>query len=127
MMSATESASHLREMMRMWDSSGDPRDPFAHVLVSPLFASRAALRLVRELKDKRQTSIIFDSGGFCVQQGRLTYDELCASAGGLHKEPMGGLVRVTRLASNITRQSRDGGKKGVGHHRRGERVLQQIA
>lgn len=78
MMSATESASHLREMMRMWDSSGDPRDPFAHVLVSPLFASRAALRLVRELKDKRQTSIIFDSGGFCVQQGRLTYDELCA-------------------------------------------------
>jgi len=30
-------ASDLRRVIQLWDASGDARNPFAHVLVSPLF------------------------------------------------------------------------------------------
>jgi queuine/archaeosine tRNA-ribosyltransferase len=70
-------ASDLRQAIQLWDASGDPRNPFSDVLVSPLFAQPSTLRIVREeLKEKRGSRIYFDSGGYYVQQGRLTYDEL---------------------------------------------------
>lgn len=75
--SLTMSASDLRQVIRLWDASGDPRNPLAHLLISPLFASPSTLRLVREeLKEKRGSEIYFDSGGYYVQQGQLAYEEL---------------------------------------------------
>lgn len=75
--SLTMNASDLRQAIRLWDASGDLRDPFAHVLVSPLFAQPSTLRIVREeLKEKRGSQVYFDSGGYYVQQGRLAYEEL---------------------------------------------------
>lgn len=70
-------AGDLRQAIRLWDESGDPRTPFAHVLVSPLFARGSTLRIIRdELKEKRNSQIYFDSGGYFVQQGRITYEDL---------------------------------------------------
>ena len=75
--SLTMNASDLRQAIRLWDTSGDPRDPFADVLVSPLFTRPSTLRIIREeLKEKRGSRVYFDSGGYYVQQGRLEYREL---------------------------------------------------
>jgi len=75
--SLTMSASDLSQAIQLWDACGDHRNPFAHVLISPLFARRSTLRIVREeLKEKRGSQVYFDSGGYYVQQGRLAYDEL---------------------------------------------------
>jgi len=35
-------ASDLRRVIQLWDASGDARNPFAHVLVSPLFTLRSS-------------------------------------------------------------------------------------
>ena len=70
-------AGDLRQAIRLWDESGDLRDPFAHVLVSPLFARPSTLRIIREeLKERRGSQVCFDSGGYFVQQGRITYEDL---------------------------------------------------
>ncbi len=75
--SLTMNAGDLRQAIKLWDESGDPRNPFAHVLVSPLFARPSTLRIIREeLKERRGSQICFDSGGYFVQQGRITYEDL---------------------------------------------------
>lgn len=75
--SLTMNASDLRQAIQLWDAWGDPRNPFAHVLISPLFTRSSTLRIVREeLKEKRGSHVYFDSGGYYIQQGRLTYNEL---------------------------------------------------
>lgn len=78
--SLTVDASLLRKLLWLWDEGGDPRNPFATVLVTPLFASPSTLKLVREeLKEKRGATVYFDSGGYYVQQGKIAFDELyCA-------------------------------------------------
>lgn len=76
-MSATANAGDLRRVLSLWESSGDKRNPFAHVLISPLFCSPATFKFVhQELKEKRGNEVFFDSGGYFVQQGRIAYDEL---------------------------------------------------
>jgi len=70
-------ASDLRQAIQLWDEYGDSCNPFAHVLISPLFARPTTLQIVREeLKEKRGSQVYFDSGGYFVQQGRLAYQEL---------------------------------------------------
>lgn len=70
-------AGDLRQAIKLWDESGDPRNPFAQVLVSPLFARASTLRIIRdELRDKRGSQVCFDSGGYFVQQGRISYEDL---------------------------------------------------
>jgi len=67
----------LRRILQLWNESGDPRNPFARVLVTPCFTSPMSVRLIREeLKERLGSEIFFDSGGYYVQQGRIAYDEL---------------------------------------------------
>lgn len=47
----------------------------AHILVTPLFVSEHSLSQIRELKNQG-SRIMFDSGGYYVQIGRLSYYEL---------------------------------------------------
>jgi len=72
----THHATEIRDIIRLWDESGDPRDPFAHVIFTPLFSSSSTVRLIRQLKDERGSEVMFDSGGYQVQMGRATYEEL---------------------------------------------------
>ncbi len=75
--SLTIDASLLRKLLQLWDASGDRRNPFASVLITPLFATSSTLRLVREeLKEKRGSMIYFDSGGYYAQQGKISFTEL---------------------------------------------------
>lgn len=75
--SLTVDASLLRKLLRLWDEGGDPRNPFTAVLVTPLFASPSTLQLIRdELKERRGSTIYFDSGGYYAQQGKISFDDL---------------------------------------------------
>lgn len=67
----------LRRIIRLWDESGDERNPFERVLVTPCFCSPTSVTLIRkELKEKRGSIILFDSGGYYAQQGKITYEKL---------------------------------------------------
>lgn len=75
--SLTIDASLLRKLLRLWDASGDSRNPFAAVLITPLFAEPSTLSLVREeLKEKRGSIVYFDSGGYYAQQGKISFTGL---------------------------------------------------
>ncbi len=50
--------------------------PLQRVLFTPLFAPHDSLLLVRKLREANGTRVMFDSGGYYVQVGRLTYSEL---------------------------------------------------
>ena len=58
------------------DESENELNPFAHILVSPLFASRRIIETIRDLKLRRNSEVYFDSGGYYVQQGKIGYEEL---------------------------------------------------
>lgn len=51
-------------------------DYLDNVLVSPLFSSEESLVRIKQLKERFGTRIMFDSGGYFVQTGKITYDEL---------------------------------------------------
>lgn len=75
--SLTMNASDLRQALALWDRYGDNRNPFSDVLISPLFCQPSTLKIVREeLKERRGSRVYFDSGGYYVQQGRITYEGL---------------------------------------------------
>lgn len=50
-------------------------EPFKNTLVTPLFVSHESLIQIRGLKEQG-SKVLFDSGGYYVQIGRLTYYEL---------------------------------------------------
>lgn len=75
--SLTIDASLIRKLLRLWDASGDSRNPFAAILITPLFADPSTLNLVRkELKERRGSTIYFDSGGYYAQQGKISFTKL---------------------------------------------------
>jgi hypothetical protein len=86
--SLTIEANLLRRLLKLWDEGGDPRNPFSSLLVTPLFASTATLKLIREeLKEKRGSTVYFDSGGYYAQQGKISFDELYRSLRDFYKQP----------------------------------------
>jgi len=75
--SITEGRYRIKEIKRLWDESGDPRNPFASVLITPLFAPPSTLELVREMRESGIVDeVYFDSGGYYVQTGKITYEEM---------------------------------------------------
>jgi hypothetical protein len=86
--SLTVDASLLRKLLRLWDEGGDCRNPFAAVLVTPLFAAPSTLKLIREeLKERRGATVYFDSGGYYVQQGKTAFDELYCALRDYYRNP----------------------------------------
>ena len=75
-LSLTNDASAIRKVIRLWDESGDPRDPFRYVIFTPLFSSEVTIKLIHQLKEERGSVIVFDSGGYQVQMGKTSYEEL---------------------------------------------------
>lgn len=72
----TNDATSIRKVIRLWDGSSDLRDPFKHVVFTPVVSSGATVKLIRQLKEERGSMVMFDSGGYQVQMGRATYEEL---------------------------------------------------
>jgi len=85
----TADASSVRGLVRRFYegySGQPPFHPFERIIVSPLFVPPATLRLLRSWRTGESSpdphapcpvSLIFDSGGYQVQMGKLTYEELC--------------------------------------------------
>ena len=85
----TADASSIRALVRRFYEGYNgqpPFHPFERIIVSPLFVPPATLRLLRSWREGHSPiqspvancqSLIFDSGGYQVQTGKLTYEELC--------------------------------------------------
>jgi hypothetical protein len=75
-LSATMNASDLRQVLSLWGESGDSRNPFANMLVSPLFTARGTFRIVKEeLKEKRNCDL-FRLGWVLCSAGRINFETL---------------------------------------------------
>jgi len=75
-LSLTHGASETRRLIQLWDESGDRRNPFARVVFTPLFSEPGTVTFIRRLKEERGSVVMFDSGGYQVQMGRMRYEEL---------------------------------------------------
>lgn len=67
----------IKEIMRLWRDSGDNRNPFFHIIFTPLFSSQGTTRMMFGMKSEHNSTIMFDSGGYQVQMGKVSYEELC--------------------------------------------------
>ena len=74
--SLTSVASDLNQLIQLWEREGPSGRPFAKCIITPLFIGRKSFDYVRDIHERWEIDVIFDSGGFFVQQGRISYDEL---------------------------------------------------
>src|SRR6266700_2562483 len=75
--SLTVARSEIIEFLRLWEISGDPRAPFEYLILTPLpgLTDQSRVNTVKHYFAKR-SHIIFDSGGYAVQQGIISYEDL---------------------------------------------------
>jgi queuine/archaeosine tRNA-ribosyltransferase len=75
--SITRNASDIRKLIRLWQLNQDGRNPLKNVLVTPLFTPPSTLNLIRQMREQGEIEqVYFDSGGYFVQMGRLTYEDM---------------------------------------------------
>lgn len=68
--------SDIRKIRSLLSTENVAANPLHDILITPLFASMDSLKLVRELKEREQSRVMFDSGGYYVQVGKMTYQQL---------------------------------------------------
>lgn len=73
--SMTHRPNELRQILSMWRESGDIRNPFARTIYTPLFAQQGVRQLMVD-EYSSAGNVIFDSGGYFVQQGVISYEAL---------------------------------------------------
>lgn len=75
--SATLKRADLRGLLERWDRHGQGPDPFRSIILTPLpgLSERSTVNYVREQFVGR-SRIWFDSGGYFVQQGEISYEDL---------------------------------------------------
>lgn len=74
--SLTSTASDLEQLIQIWEREGPNRKPFEKCIITPLFIERKSFDYVRYMHKYWGIDVVFDSGGFFVQQGKISYDEL---------------------------------------------------
>lgn len=75
--SLTDGPSVFRRTLSLIDKlDTHPSNLFTRILSTPFMLNAEALALLRNLKEKHGTSVLFDSGGYYVQVGRIGYYEL---------------------------------------------------
>lgn len=73
--SMTVCPSDVRKIRAHVAESGARVDPLRNLLITPLFANRDTLSMMREMAEAG-TRVMFDSGGYYVQTGKVKYEEL---------------------------------------------------
>jgi queuine/archaeosine tRNA-ribosyltransferase len=68
--------SDIRKIRDLLDRHGIAENHLRQILFTPLFAPVESLALVRDLKEQTNSVVMFDSGGYYVQVGKLAYQEL---------------------------------------------------
>lgn len=71
------SSSIQQTFARLEDGYGS-LDPLEHVMITPISQGDTAHQTIRNLQDRYDINIMFDSGGYEVQIGNTTFDELQA-------------------------------------------------
>ena len=75
----------LKKLKQSWQASNDVRNPFEHILYSPITCSSSTTKYYKEEKEVSLTlnnftrhykKIWFDCGAYQVQQGKYSYGEL---------------------------------------------------
>lgn len=74
--SLTLCPSDIRKIKFLLKDKGITQDPLRQVLITPLFAQGDSLRLIWQLKEQTGSVVAFDSGGYYVQTGKITYEDL---------------------------------------------------
>lgn len=73
--SLTVCPSDIRKILETLAETSTQVDPLKNILITPLFANKGSLARVQEMGESGKR-VIFDSGGYYVQTGRLSYEEL---------------------------------------------------
>jgi len=73
--SLTVNAGSIRRIIDQLNFAQTRHNPLENVLTTPLFAGAMSLNAIRDLKDHGHT-VMFDSGGYYVQTGRIEYETL---------------------------------------------------
>lgn len=69
--------SEIEGLRKLWQKNQDLRNPFAHVLFSPISSPPSATNYFKNLKETNQVENVWlDCGAYQVQQGKKTYEEL---------------------------------------------------
>jgi hypothetical protein len=75
--SITRHYTEIQNLLKDWYKFGEKRNPLQYVLVTPLFTPKSTLDLIREKRESNEISEVwFDSGGYFVQMGRISYQEM---------------------------------------------------
>jgi len=72
----TTAPGEFRKIEKLLAEAQPAIDPLAGVLSTPLFMSQEALSFVRRFQEERKSQICFDSAGYYVQMGKISYYEL---------------------------------------------------
>jgi hypothetical protein len=75
-MAINETFNYMEDLRDLWFSSGETRNPFNNLLVTPLFAKGYTMKLIRHWKEKYNENVYFDSGGFQCALGKIQYWDL---------------------------------------------------
>jgi hypothetical protein len=67
--------SDIRRLQKHVEIAQVSVDPLQNVLITPLFVERGSVELVQQMAEQGRF-VMFDSGGYYVQRGRLRYEEL---------------------------------------------------
>lgn len=87
--SLSAGGSEITRLRELWNSGHDPcnRNPFAHVLYSPIACPASTTEHLRQEKDAGGTEKVWlDCGAYQVQQGKRTYDELLSFLGKFYQD-----------------------------------------
>lgn len=74
--SITAASQDIKNLIEMWEKDGTGGRPFEQCIITPLFTEPKSFEYVRYMHDNWGVEVIFDSGGFFVQQDKINYDEL---------------------------------------------------
>jgi Acetyltransferases len=74
--SLTASTNDLCQMVDLWEQIGPTERPFEKCIITPLFIDPGALKWVKHMHQNWGIRVMFDSGGFFVQQGKIRYEDL---------------------------------------------------
>lgn len=73
--SMTVCPSDIRKIRQHVELAQPSIDPLRNILITPLFVERGSVELARQMAEEGR-HVMFDSGGYYVQLGRLKYEEL---------------------------------------------------
>lgn len=75
--SFSASGRELNRLFQLWQSGGDPRNPFEYVLFSPISCPASTAEYLKAEKEAGNIETVWlDCGAYQVQQGKRTYEEL---------------------------------------------------